>query len=357
MRSLITTSFLAATLAVFGCSAGTDHSVDDETTEGASDALSVYGKKLVGAYKVHTPGSFEIDELVLEAGGDWFWHHNIFCIKAPCPTRDEGKTWIGYAPAKGSDQGRLRLISKTETRQYGVVLNKDGSLTLSRFGASAKFDAVGTYCQEVSDCDGQPNLIMVKCAGGYHSEPVCTDTNSCSKTCVKDEPASKCVDATQGSTSSCKPDTLWKDYASSDCTSRGLVLGKLATRESCGDGVSRYVDYQCCPATAPAPCVIGGCSGQICAETSMISTCIYRPEYACYKSATCERDAAGACGWTKTPALDGCLASGGSCTYSDPLKKYVGYSTTQCSLIRFTCDFASGATYFSDACGCGCLTK
>src|SRR5260370_161278 len=81
MKTLFTTSFLAAALALTGCSAGTDHPVDGESTEGASDALSAYGKKLVGAWKVHTPGSFEFDELVLESNGKFFWHHNIVCIK------------------------------------------------------------------------------------------------------------------------------------------------------------------------------------------------------------------------------------------------------------------------------------
>jgi hypothetical protein len=355
MRSLFTTSILAAAIALVGCSAGTDHSVDDETTEGASDALSVYGKKLVGAWKVQVPGSFEIDELVLEAGGSWFWHHDIYCFAAPCYTRDEGKRWIGYAPPHGSDLGRLRLVSKTDTRQYGVVINKDGTITLSRFGASAKFDPIGTYCETVSDCDGQPDLIMVKCAAGYHSERVCDPKIYCSKTCVKDEPTTKCVAASQGGETSCKPDTLWKDYASADCASKGLELGTLATREPCGDGVSRYVDYQCCPTTAPAPCMKTGCSGEICSDKMVISTCMFRPEYACYAATTCERNADGVCAWNKTPEFEACYASGGTCTYSDPTKRYVGMSKEKCMLIRYTCDFAAGESYFADECGCGCL--
>ena len=59
----------------------------------------------------------------------------------------------------------------------------------------------------------------------------------------------------------------------------------------------------------PQPCVKTGCSGQICADQSVISTCEFRPEYACYATATCERQASGSCGWTQTPALTSCLAS------------------------------------------------
>lgn len=66
---------------------------------------------------------------------------------------------------------------------------------------------------------------------------------------------------------------------------------------------------------APAPaaaCVTGGCSGTVCqaadAEPAM-TTCEWRDEYACYREATCERQADGACGWTQTDALAACLAS------------------------------------------------
>src|SRR5262249_3870164 len=57
-----------------------------------------------------------------------------------------------------------------------------------------------------------------------------------------------------------------------------------------------------------APCKVTGCSGQICADQDMITTCEWRDSYACYETATCPRQAAGSCGWTDTPELDACLA-------------------------------------------------
>jgi heat shock protein HslJ len=55
-------------------------------------------------------------------------------------------------------------------------------------------------------------------------------------------------------------------------------------------------------------CYIGGCSGQLCSdEPGMVSTCEYREEYACYKTATCERQSNGQCGWTKTAEFSLCL--------------------------------------------------
>jgi eight-cysteine-cluster-containing protein len=68
--------------------------------------------------------------------------------------------------------------------------------------------------------------------------------------------------------------------------------------------------------TAADGCVIGGCSGEVCGEASdaggIVSSCIYRAAYACYKTASCARQQNGKCGWTPTPALAACLAHPGN---------------------------------------------
>jgi hypothetical protein len=56
------------------------------------------------------------------------------------------------------------------------------------------------------------------------------------------------------------------------------------------------------------PCIKTGCSNQICSDQTVISTCEYRPEYACYQKATCERQSDGNCGFTKTRELTECLS-------------------------------------------------
>jgi hypothetical protein len=55
------------------------------------------------------------------------------------------------------------------------------------------------------------------------------------------------------------------------------------------------------------PCLKTGCSGQICSDKEVISTCEYKTEYECYKKATCERQANGDCGFTPTAELNACL--------------------------------------------------
>jgi hypothetical protein len=55
-------------------------------------------------------------------------------------------------------------------------------------------------------------------------------------------------------------------------------------------------------------CVVGGCSGQLCAEEPLASTCEWLPHYACFGAARCGHfGPAGSCGWQPTPALDACL--------------------------------------------------
>lgn len=58
-------------------------------------------------------------------------------------------------------------------------------------------------------------------------------------------------------------------------------------------------------------CERTGCSGHICAAAgaSVVSTCIWKEEFACYKTARCEKQANGSCGWTQTDALSQCLSA------------------------------------------------
>jgi hypothetical protein len=66
------------------------------------------------------------------------------------------------------------------------------------------------------------------------------------------------------------------------------------------------------PPVVAGGCIVGGCSAQLCTEESegpAVSDCMFRPEYACYKQAKCERQPSGQCGWTPTAALTTCLAN------------------------------------------------
>ncbi len=61
----------------------------------------------------------------------------------------------------------------------------------------------------------------------------------------------------------------------------------------------------------PTPqCKVRGCSRQLCTGADggdVVTTCEWKPEYVCYRTATCERQEDGACGWTPTAELQECL--------------------------------------------------
>lgn len=63
------------------------------------------------------------------------------------------------------------------------------------------------------------------------------------------------------------------------------------------------------PPDRKSACRPTGCSGQVCSDEDMVTTCEARPEYACYKEpfAVCERQSTGECGWTETRSLTTCL--------------------------------------------------
>lgn len=74
------------------------------------------------------------------------------------------------------------------------------------------------------------------------------------------------------------------------------------------------------PPSGPPPgpiaaheCVPAGCSRELCVEAdtadNIASTCVYKQEYACYKTAYCKRQADGKCGWTQSDTLKACVAN------------------------------------------------
>jgi len=63
------------------------------------------------------------------------------------------------------------------------------------------------------------------------------------------------------------------------------------------------------PVPPVAQCRATGCSSQVCADEDVITTCEFRPEFACYRNARCERQENNQCEWTATPELNACLAA------------------------------------------------
>lgn len=71
------------------------------------------------------------------------------------------------------------------------------------------------------------------------------------------------------------------------------------------EGQEVMVDHQL--PSAEKECRATGCSGQICADEDVATTCEFLKEYTCYKTARCERQSDGQCGWTMSNELKSCL--------------------------------------------------
>ena len=93
-----------------------------------------------------------------------------------------------------------------------------------------------------------------------------------------------------------------------------------------GAGLSKIWDgiistFKFTDQTSPSPtgqnvtdngCKIGGCGGELCQNVSdepIVSNCIYKASFACYKTARCEIQQNGKCGWTQTTELTTCLSN------------------------------------------------
>jgi eight-cysteine-cluster-containing protein len=98
--------------------------------------------------------------------------------------------------------------------------------------------------------------------------------------------------------------------------------GECKTDAECGtgfqcvfpdcDATTGCLPYgKCVPIPTPVDCYRTGCSGQVCADHDVVTSCEYLEQYACLDKAICQRQADGQCGWTITPDAAICLGNTG----------------------------------------------
>ncbi len=267
---LVAAASLAAA-APLGCASAPEAS-DEPDVASSEDELSAPDRQpFVGEFSWKNDASgalVDFEQLTLAADGTYsakveatLVNPAVRCFRAPCTLPEEGQ-WNAY---KVSGKTKVRVRPSTgRARVYSASISADGqTLTLSRRGATTQLFR-----------EAQITCAKVRCAAGTHCEmtgqPIAAQ-------CIEDKaPEITCANV--------------RCMAGTHCEMTGTPAAAT------------------CVADLPA-CVKTGCSGHVCADHDVITTCEFRPEYACYQEATCERQPNGRCGFTQTPSLTACLAN------------------------------------------------
>jgi eight-cysteine-cluster-containing protein len=164
-----------------------------------------------------------------------------------------------------------------------------------------------TGCRTEADCEGGAHDLCMgqwvcradgTCAWNCDTEPVdCVVDADCA---TADGAARAPQDVACEGTLTCQMGRCvwtcvgppWQCTADSDC-------GK---GQACVNGACQAV---------VTDCVVSGCSGEICAATSLDSTCQWLDWYKCLSLTTCGRRADGSCGWDVNAAFLQCRDGGG----------------------------------------------
>lgn len=280
---LFLASLAVSSFAVAGCAADTTDAADGEEAEDvgvSSDEISSRAAQFVGSYawRAGDSGAFvDFQQLTLKTSGLYsakvdaqLVNPAVRCIAFPC-TLPESGTW---SVVKSGGQLKIKVNPfgpKGSRSYYASIQEQTRTLSLKRFGQTTDLWFEGSTCANVR-CTASTHCEM-KASGGTWSP-----------SCVPNDPPPP----------------------PASCAAMLCMVGTTCVDKPTGG--------ECVPTPPPPPaaaCVKTGCSGQICADGSRFSTCEYRPEYACFQTATCARQADGQCGWTQTPALTSCLANAG----------------------------------------------
>ena len=233
--------------------------------------------------------TFEVaegDELEIRVGDDGTGFDAVIGLYGP--QRPSG-AWGGLLasndddPSGGTYDSYLRLDAD-KGGTYMVIV-RDYSYESGDFFVDVACDG-GTCANPVDSCLSGGLFCALWCPNGFES-----DENGCPLCSCADDPLPPIV-CNDG-------DTRPAGDGCNTCT--------------CSGGSWACTEIACLPADeceTDADCFETGCSGQLCSAEHMVTTCEFRPEYACYNEPTtscgCNN---GACGWAQTADLLTCLAN------------------------------------------------
>ena len=150
-------------------------------------------------------------------------------------------------------------------------------------------------CQEDADCP-EGSSCLVACAA-----PLCIETEEA------DCPPPACY-------GECVPDEPIQCYSDYDCSKKEVCVDSLCVPFICADQACPpgfELDVQICECVElPNPCVVSGCSGEVCAVEPMVTECIDEPWLVCFQPefTTCgPYGPNGSCMFEPTAAFHVCL--------------------------------------------------
>jgi hypothetical protein len=266
----------------------------------------------VGTFRARSPAPGQLALLVLMTDRRAHAETEIRCVRHPCERpKLEGTFRVGVRPG-GAGTGRITFRwrgSRKEATFAYEYSERRGTLRLREAGKnwqSLRRDARG-WCGRPSDCERQ-NLPTPRCLGAW--------------SCAENTCAYFCGGAGRTCRSSADCRSGEQCYGPEGCDARWTCgTARMCTRDLvtfCGCDGQTFQASSSCPnrkyknrgaCAGATTCKKTGCSGQVCADRDMITTCEMRPEYACYRTAECKVQADGRCGWTQTDALRRCLAN------------------------------------------------
>jgi len=173
----------------------------------------------------------------------------------------------------------------------------------------------GYYCAFLTNCGPQTNCVGAGTCEPYGDYGSCKGDGDCAKGYVCDP----CGCTAGAQCFACIPDCMITASCSADADCPDGYACNIT--DPCGPPPGCHPGMECpavcwpygnCQPSGLPKCKKTGCSGQICSDQDVITTCEYLPQYACFqKYGNCGNFGTdGACAWEPTEDLVTCLGGG-----------------------------------------------